>query len=201
MNKSARSAVRGKKMAQTENSKISTRSSGSNKPPEPGFQRAGKHLHQARRRSFVRKMVLTAFLALGLFLLLFIGREWQHRNVYKDTMQQLARHVDDFKKSHKLLPTREQMLKFQLHTRINTENINYEPSRIIDSSPSDTLLAYSPPLELKFLPGGYAVLDIGGRVQWLTHQQLAEKIQSRDQFYNAAILKEKTSQGFTPGRE
>lgn len=186
-------------MEQIDNSQPTYKELGTENRQEPGHQRGDNRFHQTRRNRFIRKTIFTAFLALGLVMLLFVGREWLYRNGYRSAMSQLAEQISDFRESHQCLPSREQMLKFELHTRVSPETINYEPAHIIDSSPSDTLLAYSPPLDLKFLPGDYAVLLLDGSVHWLSRPELEEKIKMRDRHYNASILREKTSKDTSTG--
>jgi len=188
-------------MTQAENLKHSYKGGSSSTVGKSALPQAQKSVYHARRGSFIRKIVTAVLLTLVLILLFFIGREWIQRNEYQRTMHQLGEHIADFRKTSQTLPTREQMLKFPLQSRIGLERLTYEPERILNGSLPDTLLAYSPRLNFTFLTSGYAVLDFNGQVSWLDDAQLAEKIRGRDRHYNAAILQEKTLPKTTSGTD
>ena len=143
-----------------------------------------------RRRNLLRKLLIPIVFAMMVLALVLLGREWLARHECLSGMRELGQRVRAFEESHGRLPSREQVLEFELHSRLKMKSVNYDETRILPDSQPDTPLAYSSPIKLRYLRGGRAVLECSGTVRWLDEETFQQRLARRERLYNARILDE-----------
>ena len=66
--------------------------------------------------------------------------------------------------------------------------MHYNGDRIFSESPADTILLYTPYLDLWFYPSGHAVLYLDGQTTWFGREELEQKLLEDKQDYNRRVL-------------
>gem|GEM_PF-2334862 len=145
-------------------------------------------LQQKRRKRVIRRLILTALLALAMVMLFLVGREWFNRRDYLRGMRGFSEQIMAFHDQDHRWPSPEKVAQFKSKARIKAAHIKYEPSLVPKNAPAETLLAYLPLLNMTFLPKGHAAMDVTGRVCWLTDDELESRLAQRQRLYNAQLM-------------
>lgn len=153
--------------------------------PHPGVAEA---IHRKRRSRVLQRLVVTAVLAVALVMVFLVGKEWFRRRDYLRGMRGFAEQVQAFRNEHGHWPSREQADSFKRYARIGLQNIEYKPWLVPKDAPPETVLAYLPLVDLTFLAGGHAAMDVSGRVYWLDDDELKRRLREREQLYNAELI-------------
>ena len=141
-------------------------------------------LRHSRRIVLARRLLLPVLGTALLVAFILVGREFTNRRERIDGLRNLQKKIEVFKKEYGRLPYRSEVSQFELSSRIKAKGIAYEDKFIHDKSPSNAPLAYTEFLPLRFFTSGHAVLDKSGKVEWLTSDELEERIKQRNQYHN-----------------
>lgn len=143
----------------------------------------------ARRVRFKRMLVIPVLFVPLFVLLVILGHNLLAKNEYVKNMNKISRQMKQFRDSNKRLPSQEEFLKFAIDSRnVDIANLSYDKSLILEDSPADTVLAYTPKSEFEFLKDGHAVLYLDGSVIWVSPETLQSQLKKRQQFYNSRII-------------
>jgi len=145
-------------------------------------------VQQHRRSSMIRMLTISVVIAALVIVLPLLGREWLARRECINGMKELGQQITEFEKTYNHLPSREQILEFELKSRLNVNNVKYDKMQILPDSPDDTPLAYYPLIKLRFISSGHAMLERSGQVRWINEKALQEKLEQRERHYNSKIL-------------
>jgi hypothetical protein len=128
--------------------------------------------------------IIPVFLAIVLIGVMVVGREPLARKEVLNTLRQVGEQVKAFEAAHGRLPGRTELLNFQLTSRYNWANIDYDPLRIVPDSPPDTVLAYLPARHFRLRGDWHGVLLRDYTALWLSPAELQQKLDEREQRYN-----------------
>ena len=175
-------------MVETENIKP-TESQGQRDEPQVRVSQVKEKrevsLRHSRRIVLVRRLLLPVLGTVLLVVFVLVGREFTNRRERINGLRDLQKKIETYKKEHNgRLPYRSEVSQFELSSRIKAEGIAYEDKFIHDKSPSNAPVAYTKFLPLHFFTSGHAVLDKSGKVEWLTSDELEERIKQRNQYHN-----------------
>lgn len=145
----------------------------------------------ARRVRFKRMLVIPALFALLFVLLVILGHDLLVKNEYLKNMNKISQQMKQFRDSNnKRLPSQEEFMKFAIDSRnVNIARLGYDSSLILEDSPADTVLAYTPETEFQFLKDGHVVLYFDNSVIWVSPETLQSQLKKRRQFYNSRIIR------------
>lgn len=143
---------------------------------------------QSRRKNLRRMLVLPLTLMAVVVLLVFVARDMRIRQERLTAMEALGEQMSEFREEKGRLPTEDEFRKFRTTNRTSINSVAYDRERILDDSPADTVLAYTSPLDFRFLANGHAVLYVGGEVEWVDREAMATMLKQREQRYNASRL-------------
>ena len=142
-----------------------------------------------RQQRLYRKIAVSVLLTLALLALLFYGRERIERQDYYTAIQSLQHQIDEFQAEHRQLPRQEEFDGFELQKRtLSLLDIKYNIEHIMEESPPETILAYTPVLKSTFFANKHVVLFLDGQQKWLSSDELQEQLTQSEQLYNARML-------------
>ena len=146
---------------------------------------------KARRSRFMRMLLLPILLGLVFIVLVFLIHDLFVKNEYIHNMEKIGQQITTFKNEHnQTLPSHQEFLRFEIRSRnLRIRDVHYDKSLILEDSPAETILAHTPRLNLRLLPGGHAVLYVNGNVEWVTPAKLQRLLDDRQQQYNRNILR------------
>ena len=147
-------------------------------------------VHRTRRSQFLRRLVVPIVLAVLVLVLVLVGRERVARQDYDASLERLSEMIVEYKSGHDgQLPSQDELTSFELNARkLRTWDLHYSGDRILNDSPADTILLYTPYLDLLIYSSGHAVLYLDGETAWLSREELEQKLLKDKQFYNRRVL-------------
>ena len=150
-------------------------------------------LQKARRRRFIRMLLLPILLGLVFMVLVFLIHDLFVKNEYIHNIENIGRQIAAFKNEHnQTLPGYQEFLQFEIRSRnLRIRDIHYDKSLILEDSPAETILAHTFKPDFRLLPDGHAVLYVNGNVEWVTSAKLRRLLDDRQQQYNRNILRRK----------
>ncbi len=152
---------------------------------------SARHIRQVR---LLRISILPVMFALIVIMAVIIFRNYATRNEIILGMETVGKQIEAFHKANNAWPSHIQFQTFNLKSRnISLSSITYEPEQILKNSPHDTVLAYSPMVDMLFMPPGHAVLYLDGQVKWVSDATLKTQLKKRLRFYNSNIVKYNTT--------
>ena len=133
--------------------------------------------------------VTDAWTAMELVLVL-VGRERVARQDYETSMAKMYAMIVEYRASHdEHYPSQDELASFELNARsLMVFDLHYNGDRILNESPAETILLYTPYLDLRLYPSGHAVLYLDGHTAWLDRKLLEQKLLEDKQFYNRMVL-------------
>ncbi|MCH9021551.1 MAG: hypothetical protein IID32_02165 [Planctomycetes bacterium] len=148
--------------------------------------------YRARRRRFLQRLVVPIVLAVVLVMVVLVGRERVARQAYDVFLEKISAMIIEYRSGHDgQFPSQEELTSFELKARnLTLWEVHYNGDRILNESPPDTILLYTPYLDLWFYPSGHAVLylDLDGKTAWLGREELEQKLLEDKQDYNRRVL-------------
>jgi hypothetical protein len=124
-----------------------------------------------------------------LFFLVILSRDKLWKKDYHQCMVQLADQISNFRTKYSRLPDQQEFLGLQLESRyLHLEDFEYEYIMILEDSPSDTVVTYTPLPDLWILTPDHLVLHLNGNVAWYSPEELLQAVIKRNQHYNRQIL-------------
>ena len=145
---------------------------------------------RSRRVSFLRMWVIPFLFALVFIIAVMIGHDLFVKNTYLKNMEKVGQEISKFKSENNHPPSRDSFLEFKIFSRnLSIENINYDEKYILDDSPTETILAYTPISNFRIMNNGHAVLYLDDGVKWVNPDTVQLQIKKRNQLYNSRIIK------------
>lgn len=118
-----------------------------------------------------------------------MGRNATVKTDFQQGMTQISRQIVDFRQSHSRLPRQDEFLAFELQARsFSLDRIQYGYHFILEDSPEDTVLAYSPLPKLWLATPQRLVIYLNGEMAWRSPEDLLQAVTRRNQHYNKQIL-------------
>ena len=147
-------------------------------------------VYRARRSRFLQRLVVPVVLAVVLVMMVLVGRERIARQAYDVFLERLSAMIVEYRSGHDgELPSQDELTSFELKARnLTLWEVHYNGDRIFNDSPADTILIWTPYLDLWFYPSGHAVLYLDGQSAWLGREELEQKLLEDKQFYNRRVL-------------
>ena len=146
-------------------------------------------MRAGRQHRLYRKIAISVLLTLTLLALLFYGRERIGRQDYYKALQALQRQIDEFQVENHRLPRQEEFSRFELRKRtLSLLNIQYNIDQILEESPPETVLVYTPALKSKIYANKHVVLSLNGQQTWLSSDELQDRLNQNERFYNSKML-------------
>ena len=147
-------------------------------------------VYRTRRNQFLRRLVIPIVLAVVLVVMVLVGRERVARQDFDMSLAKLYEMIVEYRSGHDgELPSQDELTLFELNARnLRLWEVHYNGDRILSDSPADTILLYTPYLDLWFYPSGHAVLYFDGQTAWLGREELEQKLLEDKQFYNRRVL-------------
>ena len=146
-------------------------------------------IQQTRRRRFVRMWILPVLLAVLFILLVILGHDLFVKNEYMRFMESISREITKYSNANNHLPSRQTFLRFDIKSRnLNITSVQYEDYLILVDSPPQTVLAYSPLTNFRFLANGHVVIYLDGTLAWVRPKTLQLQLQQREVFYNSRMI-------------
>jgi len=146
-----------------------------------------------RRGRFIKMLLVPTILGLLFIVGVFAAHDLFVKHEYLKNMQKIGEQIKAYQKVHNnQLPSQKEFFEFNISTRnMRIENIEYDKSMILETSPPKTILACAPEFKSRFLPDGYWVLYLDGEIGWVSPQIKEKLMAERLQEYNTAVLREK----------
>ena len=143
-----------------------------------------------KNRNFPVKFFWVTLLSGCLLLFLIIlSRDKLWKEDYRQSMVQLADQISDFRKKNSRFPDQQEFLSVQLQSRyLHLEDCEYEYMMILEDSPADTVVIFTPLPDLWILTKEHLVLHLNGKVSWYSPEELSKAVTKRRQKYNKQLL-------------
>ena len=147
-------------------------------------------VHRTRRSRFLRRLVIPIVLAVLVLAVVLVGRERVARQDYETSMAKMYAMIVEYRASHdEYYPSQDELALFELNARsLMVFDLHYNGDRILNESPAETILLYTPYLDLRLYSSGHAVLYLDGHTEWLGRTLLEQKLLEDKQFYNRMVL-------------
>ena len=133
-------------------------------------------------RRFLIPLVL-AVVFLGVLVLVHDGLR---RVDYEHSMASLGEQLIRFRAEHGRLPTEREFQGFTVESSryLSAQKVRFEGQWILEESPPETVLAYTPLSGMWLSDPGRLVLYQNGETAWMKPAELEQQRQSRDQLYH-----------------
>ncbi len=143
----------------------------------------------------LRRFLIPLVLAVVFLGVLVMVHDGLRRVDYEHSMASLGEQLTRFRTEHNRLPTEREFQGFTLKSSryLSTQKVQFEGQWILDDSPPETILAYTPLLEMWLSDPGHLVLYQNGGITWMKPAELERQRQSRDQLYRERTAGQNTT--------
>ena len=124
-----------------------------------------------------------------MLFLVILSRDKLWKEDYHQSMVQLSEQLNEFRTKYSRLPDQQEFLGLQLQSRyLHLEELEYEYMMILDNSPAETVVTYTPLPDLWILTPEHLVLHLNGEAVWYSPEDLLKAVTRRTQRYNKQLL-------------
>ncbi len=124
------------------------------------------------------------FFVLFIVLVFFLHDSMVHQQ-FENKMTEIGKQLQEFHQDNRRLPNLNEFLELVAGSRnLPDQLIDYDPTMVLDDSPGDTILAFTPLCRQWILPERHAVIKLDFTLIWVTADELQVMLEKRQQFYN-----------------